>query len=1152
MEKKSFIVILFALFSAVLSAQTVNKGERYAQNSVLNSGKWVKIAIKNSGIYKITYEDLVANGISNPANVRVFGYGGALLPETFTSPYIDDLPEIAIYMNKGADGVFNAGDYILFYAQGLISWTYGNPSGATTAMFYHTINHYANEGYYFLTCDAGVGKRILTKEPITETPNGDIVDFTHYDLHEKDSVNLAKSGRDFYGEEFNSLSPTRTYTFNTPNMLALSERMRVKIANKHGSSISFAISINNTSIGTMNIDGVGGGDYGVDKKSVYAFTVPSSNQATVKLTCTTANARANLDFIELNARRRLIADGNGKGFYFRNKTTQNQFKRFVVANVDENIQIWNITNRQNIVQISATHFSDTLTFVAKVDSIKEYLALNPLLKDSFPTPKFVGLVANQNLHALPQADYIIIANNDFMGEAERLAQAHRQREGYTIHIIDANKIYNEFSSGTPDATAYRRFVKMFYDRAYSSQNENVKFPKYLLLFGDGCFDNRKLLNNTSEPIHRLLTFQSVNSVSGTASYVSDDYFGYMDDNTGSMSSGHNLSVGVGRFPVYTLEQAKTLVDKTLYYMDNSIRGNWKNQVVFVADDGDSGDHEFQADSVARISARTNPNILVKKLYLDAYKKFTSAAGDRYPDVENLLENYINQGVLMINYLGHGSMNNWAGENILNKQKIDNMNNDKFPIYVTATCDFTGFDQFDESAGERLLWNKNGGTMALFTTTRTVYSAQNFELNKYFANNIFKQDDDCELLSLGDILILSKNLQKNTNKFAFTLVGDPALKLIYPHKAKVITDSINFNPINSLDFDTVSALGVVHLGGHIENCYGDEIQGFNGFITVSVFDKEEKIITLKNPGGNINFEYQDRPNPLFVGSAEVKNGKWKIAFVIPKDIKYNFGTGRIVYYASENNLGMEANGNFENFIIGGETANAPLDNLGPRANLYMNTPAFRNGGQVNISPLFVAEIFDENGINAIGSGIGHDIVMRVSGVDKNGNTIANYDNEEIILNNYYSSKFGSYKEGKVEFPFYNLEEGNYHIKFRIWDVYNNSTNAELRFVVSKEGKIDVLNAYTYPNPAAVGETINFYLTHDHPNQPLSAKISVCDVTGHTLCSALRQATTTGATSEIQWNPSEDGCVLGQGLYIVRLELFTQTEKSYIIPIKLMIK
>ena len=1161
MKKKYFIAILFALFAIFVSAQVMNDGSCYAQNSVLNTGRWVKIAVEKNGIYKLTYENLVSMGINNPANVRIFGYGGALLSEDFTKRYIDDLPEVAIYMKKSADGNFRAGDYILFYGQGVVSWTYGAPPNATDtdgSMFYRTRNYYANKGYYFVTSNVGVGKKIEMSQLVTANPNGDIDEFTHYALHEKELVNLANGGREFYGEELNSPPPP---PFSTPNLLVRPEKVRVKIANRSTSQITVRTTINNRDLGNRTINGRGSSssEIAIDNQFIFTFEPPAtSNQTEIKLTHSPTSATANLDFVEINVRRRLTMDGNE--LYFRNKEflNQNQYKRFVLTNADAATQIWDITDKQNIKQINTNLVGNQLTFVANTNNLREYLAIKP--SANFPSPEIIGQISNQNLHRLPQADYIIIANKDFLGEAERLAQAHRQKNDLTVHVVDAEKIYNEFSSGTPDATAYRRFVKMFYDRAYSSQNANAKFPKYLLLFGTGSFDNRALLNNTTNPVRRLLTYQAINSVSGVSSYTSDDYFGYMDDNTGREAGGlvpnQNMKIGVGRFPVYSFEQAKTLVDKTINYMNNTLRGSWKNQILYIADDGDKGEHADSADAVSKITANNNPEILIKKLYFDAYPKVFSAAGGRYPDVERLLDDYIRQGVLMINYMGHGSPNNLASEQIMTKQSIDKMYNEKLPVFVTATCDFAPFDQFNESAGEKLLWNKNGGAVAIFSTTRTVLMQPNADLNKHFARYFSERDENCNPLALGDVFMKSKNSQTNSsNKFAFTLLGDPALKLAFPHPAKVITDSINFNPVNSLAFDTISALGIVHISGHIANCEGIYIQGFEGIVNIHVFDKEETITTLKNPGSgadeNIHFKYQDRTNTIFVGSAEVKNGKFRIAFVVPKDIKYNFGTGRIVYYASEGNLGMEANGYFENFIVGGEAQNVAVDTIGPEVKLYMNTPTFRNGGQVNTSPVFFAEMFDESGINTVGSGIGHDITMRINGIYKDGKQMTKYNDEEIVLNNYYVSELGSYQRGKIEYQLNDLEEGNYTIKFRVWDMYNNSTNSEISFFVSTKGKIDA-DVDVYPNPVVLGEPITFSINHNRPGQLLDIGILVSDLAGRTVWRSSQQTITSGTETKIQWNPVAEGSALGIGLYIVRLELSTTNEKSTFVPLKLIIK
>jgi hypothetical protein len=1139
---------------AVSFANAQNPAERYVNNSVLKSGKWVKISIPKTGIYKLTYEDLSSMGISSPENVRIFGYGGALLREYYDTinepfPYIDDLPEVAIYMNKGGDNKFNAGDYVLFYGQGTVSWTYNTPPGYSSKMFYHTLNYYANEAYYFVTSDAGTGKRVILKDAETETTGNDITSFTYYDAHEVDLVNLASGGREFYGEEFNAQNISRTFTFNTPNVLAQRMRMRVTAANKANVQATLNLTLNGANVGNVTMDAISQYDNAMNKQTFFSYTPQAANQLEFTLTYSNPNATAYLNFLEFNAVRSLRIDKNE--FYFRNvdKLGLNQVNRFVVTGAGGTTQIWDITDKSNIEQLPVIRpNNETINFLAKTNELHEYLAVN--VNASFPKPTIVGTIPNQNLHALPQTDFVIISPSEFIGEAERLAEAHRQIDGIRVTVVDAQKIYNEFSSGTPDGTAYRMLMKMFYDRGL----QNNDLPQSLLLFGDGSYDNRALLNNTSNNIRRLLTYQNTNSTNTINAYTCDDYFGYMQDGDGGSTSttsnlvaAQKMSIGVGRLPVYKLEQAKTVVDKTISYMENALRGIWKNRVLFLGDDEDKNEHVNYVDNVAKITEQQNPDILIRKLYLDAYKQETTAAGQRYPMVNTLLDNYIQQGILMVNYMGHGSPNAWTSEQVMTASKILNMANDKYPLFVTATCDFTCFDQFYDSGGEQFLWNKTGGTMALVSTVRTVYSAPNAKLNNYFAKSVFERDENDNPITLGEAVKRAKNQQTDSsNKFAFALLGDPALKLVYPHEGKVATDSINHFAINSAVLDTLSALDEVTLAGHIETKLGDLITSFNGIVYVQVFDKIDTITTLCNDctGTDTAFRYLDRPNAIYSGSARVENGKFQFSFMVPKDIRYNFGTGRIVYYATEDNLGMEANGNIEGFIIGGESSNYIAENKGPDVTLYMNVPEFRNGGKVNSSPLFVANVYDESGINTIGNGIGHDIVMKLYQQKNNEYVLL----QELIVNDYYTSFLGSYKEGRVEYLLRDLEVGKYKIWFRVWDLQNNSTTDEISFEVSKDIKIGVETDYYYD--PEIGE-VTFVIDHNRPYKPLEITANVYDVAGRHLWTSARNVVTSGTHTEIKWNFKGEGMTSIQGIYLVRIEIAAKDEKSAFIPLKLII-
>lgn len=1111
-------------------------GERYAANSVLHSGSWYKIMVENTGIHKITYEELQSINMASE-NVKIYGYGGNMIDEDFTQPYIDDVPEIPIYMNKGADGVFNEGDFILFYGRGATAWFYKN------GRFRHRQNVYSNAGYYFITTDGDAGKRITTETSPLTSYNGEINSFTDYFVYEKDLVNLINSGREFYGEEFGS---TLYYDFVAPfpNMLSENAFVALDVAARYWNYYStFSMSANGSQICTATLpplDATANHEYAKTTNVVSYFTPTAADQLNIRISFNRSAARGWLNYFELNVKRSLKMIGTAP-LFFRNIDYLEQGKthRYLVSNASASTLVWNISDPFNIYQMQTEWTGSNLAFIASTNSLQEFVAVNTDY-DQFFTPSFIGTIGNQNLHALPQSDMIIITNADFMSEAERLAEYHRTAQNMSVVVADGTLIFNEFSSGTPDASAYRRFVKMFYDRSQSSND----LPHYLLLFGDGSFDNRGILA-AENPIRRLLTFQSTNSVFETSSFVVDDYFGFLDDSEGVDIAYDQLDIGVGRFPIYSLEQAKSVVNKTISYMDNKYLGNWKNQSVFLADDGDDNMHVKDADSVATLTARLYPETLVRKLYLDAYQQEVSAVGERYPLAKEMLLNYIKFGTLMLNYMGHGGYNGWANEQILLMEDIVNMYNDKLPFWITATCDFARFDDFKNTSGEMVIRNSHGGGIALFTTTRTVHAAPNYYLNREFVSYLLQKDANGKQWRLGDVIRLAKNNRNGeSNKLSFTLLGDPAVTLVLPQTHKVITDSIDFQVISNIP-DTLKALDKVSLSGHLEDLNHQKAADFNGYVHISVFDKEETITTLANDESDVTkkkpYTYVDRPNPIFQGKAYVTNGEFSFTFLLPKDIRYNFGTGRIVYYAADETNKYEANGNFQNFIIGGENTDFEKDDVGPTITAYLNTPEFRDGGQVNETPVFIANLYDKSGINTIGTGIGHDMVVKLD----------NDPLKEWSLNYYYESIIGSYQEGNVSYKFSELSEGKHTLTFRAWDLQNNSSSISLNFEVVKGLHPTLYDMYAYPNPAV--SQVYFVYEHDRPDSPLDIQASVFDLSGRLIWKSDKVAITSTGKTEVEWDLwSEGGGMVRPGIYLVRMEVSISNSEKINKTIKLMIK
>lgn len=1112
-----FVVTIFVL-------QLVAQSSRYAESSVLSSGDWYKIQVEQSGIHKIMYEQLIDMGIKNPANISVFGYGGAQLPEAFSKPYIDDLPQLSIYMEKGSDGVFGKGDYILFYAQGPISWEYNTKQ----QIFEHEVNPYSNYGYYFITSDFESTKIISQKHKLTANQTNPITSFTDYFLYEKDEINLINSGRTYLGDMFSGSNLSRNYSFKIPNLLPESAILHVDMVHTSFSEANVKISADNALLGTATLVKRPSNEVRATRFNVkHEFIPKTSTGINVNLTYSDQYSTAYLDYIVLNVKRSLKKEA-GNYLVFRNTDNigTNISYTYKLSNANNNLQIWDISDKQNVVQLPADISATELTFVDSKATLKEYVAVD-VKSDMFLSPKFIGKVANQNLHSLGQVDMLIIAHSDFINAATRLADAHAEYEGLSSHIVTPEVIYNEFSSGTPDATAYRRFAKMFYDRAKTVGNA----PKYLLLFGDGIFDNRQILKaNAKDNVYRLLTYQSKESYDETKSYTADDYFGFLDDTDGAYILVNSLDIAVGRIPVYTIEQADGVVSKLINYIKNEDFGSWKNQAVFLADDGDANIHVFETDSVCSIFECLNPDILTRKLYLDSYTQEVTAVGEFYPTLKKEFIDYINNGVLYVNYMGHSGYNNWTNEQILTIADINAMYNKRLPLVITASCSFSRFDDFLVSGGEVMINNTNGGALALVSATRTVYAQPNMLLNIELAKELLNRNAEGRINTLGESYQLAKNKRAKSNdpnRLPFVLLGDPAIRLSCPENHVVLIDSINGKNVN-LNIDTIGALGKVKMNGSIR-FYSDSLidETFNGYVHITIFDKEETIRTLCNDAKNASntkdtaFVYSYRTNPLYVGQVQVVNGKFTSEFIIPKDIRYNYGAGRIVMYAVDEQQGLEANGYYSNMVIGGEAKDAIIEKDGPELKVYLNTPYFINGDKVNENPLFVAELTDVSGINTIGSGIGHDIILKLDNDNK----------QEFVLNNYYESVFGAYNSGVVTYPLTNLTPGKHKLFFRAWDLQNNSTSTELEFEVVEGLDISISDVYAYPNP--ITDVVNIVIEHDRPLAPTDIQLFMYDLSGR-LVYRDNMNMVTDSSSEINLNFNLDASV-SDGLYFIRVLL-----------------
>ncbi|OFY25206.1 MAG: hypothetical protein A2W98_02095 [Bacteroidetes bacterium GWF2_33_38] len=1089
----------------------------YAANSVLSSGKWVKIKIENDGIYKLTYSDLVDMGFQNPQNIRVFGNGGEMLPENSSKYRHDDLVENSIYMDKGIDNVFNTNDYILFYGVDVNGWNYDDDENR----FEHSKNIYSTNSYYFLTTDVGVGKKISLADLISDEVNHTTRTFDHYDYYEDDSDNLLLSGQLWVGEHFDAVT-TYDFDFNIPN-IDVSSKVNLTYYLLARSSVSsyFNITANDLPIKTVTVGLVNMSSYTATYASYQynnvLFDATSSDiNISIDYTKTTSLSEGWLNYLEINSRRFLNMNGGQMKFRDIKTVGKDNVTEFVLSAANSNIIIWDITEPLNPLIVDGSIDGDSLRFIARTDSLKEFIAFQ---KDgNFLTPTVVGNITNQNLHGLQQADMYIITHPLFINSALELEALHEQNDNLTVETVTTEQVYNEFSSGQNDVCAIRDFMKMFFDRSTGEED----MPKYLMLFGDGSYDN---FTNSSSNTNFITTYQSSNSLTPTSSFVTDDFYGLLNEGE-SVTTGA-LDIGVGRLPVKNSTEANSVVNKIKNYIQTKTYDDWRNIITFVADDEDSAEHMDNADALTVKIDSLYPVYNIEKIYLDAYQQVTTPSGERYPDVNTAINNRMKKGALIVNYIGHGNELGLAHEHILGINDINNWSNfNQLPIFMTATCEFSRFDDFERtSAGEQILLNPNGGGIALLTTTRLVYSSPNFALNDKFYNYVVAKDENNEPYRLGDIMRLTKiNSGAGTNKLNFTLLGDPALQPAIPTYG---TNTLSINgTIDSLDTDTINALSKVTITGEVVDDDGVLMADYNGELNISVYDKESTITTLANDGAGA-ITYKSLNNIIYKGNATIINGLFTFSFIVPKDIAYNYGFGKVSYYYK--NETVDGHGYFDEILIGGSSDSIDIDENPPVIELYMNDESFVFGGLTNQSPIMYAKVFDDNGINTVGSGIGHDITAVI---DDNTSQI-------IVLNDYYESEIDSYQSGNVKYPFADLSNGMHNIRFKAWDTHNNSSEAYLEFIVAESSEMILEHLFNYPNPFTT--STSFFFDHNSSETELDVIIQIFSISGKLVKTIEEQIFSSGyRVGPITWNGLDDyGGRLGRGVYFYKVNVRTST-------------
>lgn len=1120
--------------------------KRAAANSVLASGTWLKFSVSQDGLYKLTASDLQKSGVNlasiDPRRIKLYSHQGGMLPELNAIQPYEDIPEMAIQVVGENDGVFDAGDFVLFYAESPHKWKFSSAE----SRFIHETNIYSDKTYVFVTFEGALGKRMTTKSDGQNlSPDASFNWFDYHLYHEQELENLCNQGRIYLGEKFDS-KLIYNFTHTLPNVTS-NKNVKVYFEGASVSPVFSSINLrmNNVNAATLEMDAFSDPEacYSNGRAGITRVMGEIGSVETLNLSFLynqpVSSSRAWLNYYEVHCTRALkLSESNMR---FRNiQSAGFNTVEYRLSDLPASAVLLDVTDP--ILPIVQNTFDDNSEKVFRNSSgglIRQYA----LCDGNFLSPAFEGTIANQNLHATGIVQFIIISHPDFLEAANKLADWHRTRDNMSVKVVTPQQIYNEFSCGSQDIVAIRDYLKHVY---YSNTNPANQL-KYAMLFGDASFDYKDRISNNTNfiPVYESEPYMNL-PFAGAEYYCSDDFFGFLDSTDGRWRFEQKLEIAVSRLPVASADEAMKMVDKIINYKMPQSLGDWRSFVTFCSDDVDAyWETDFVRDfeTMYEIIDTTFKNVNVRKVYLDAFKQLNLGGSQRYPEAQLAIKKEFEQGTLIFNYVGHGGEEYLASEKVIDIPLITGLNNlNSLPAFFTATCEFSRYDDAKhKSAGEHVIMHPNGGAVAMFTTTRVVGSFANYMLTREFWDNCVYTKVGNKWPTLGDVYKKLKNWNgQNFNDRKFTLFADPALVLNYPEFI-VKVDSMNSSTI-SPGKDTIKALSRITYSGHLEDIFGNRLNTFNGTLFPIVYDKPSQFKTLNNdnvPGGELPFTLYS--SILYKGQSSVTNGDWNFTFVVPKDINYTYGYGRLSLYAQNGQI--DAWGNYREFYVGGASLNAATDVTGPEIELFVDDFNFVSGGLTDNTPLLLARVYDEHGINTSGIGIGRDIVAII---DK-----GTVNEKRFVLNAFYSAKLNSYTTGDIRYQLEGIADGVHTYTLKVWDVYNNSSEATIEFVVRNNEDLKLEHVLNYPNPFSTNT--EFHFDHNQAGQNLKVIITIMTITGKVMKTIEEDIPNApGHVSQIMWNGRDEyDDKPSKGVYIYKITVMTDDGKKAEIIEKLVI-
>ncbi len=1098
--------------------------------SVLKTGLWVKIGVTQSGVYRLNQSQLAqlnpAFATADPRRLRLYGNGGAALPQPNASTRPADLTENAIQISGETDGRFDAGDAILFFGQGPTVVRYDS----TARRFTHQINPYSDTTFYFLTISNANGLRMTDRPAGSLSAVPTVTTFDDYQFHEQDllKVQAVRSGREWLGE-YMSADTTQTFSFDVPGIVAAASlRLTASVVAGATSSTQFRVQVNDQLAGTMAMSAISGYEYdyqGVARTDTF-LTKLTTVSSPVRLGLTfrkngQSSAQGYLNYMALQTRRELRQ--YDKPIWIRRLATG----QCAIRQASANLRIWDVTN-----PLSPVNQAYTLSAGQEAGWVNTRIGDYFLFTDAqYLSPTSLVTVANQDIRAQPVPDLLLITPTAWREQADRLAQFRRDYDKLSVLVVTTQQVYNEFGSGQHDPTAIRDVARYFY------QQQPNKF-RYLLLFGDATYNYRNIGGGVSptQLANMVPVYESRESLHPVLSYSSDDYFGFMDTGEGewpeNQTGDHKMDIGVGRLPVKSVEEARTVVDKLIRYSaDPALTGDWQSRLMLIADDGDYNIHQQDADQMVRSVEKTAPAYRPQRVFLDDYPQENTSNGQKAPRVNQLINQAMADGQLIINYSGHGGILTLADEQVVTLQDILSWKNRRLPLFVTATCQFGRYDDPNINSGAELtLLSRTGGAIGLLTTTRPVYANTNLLLNQAFYEAVFKPIDG-QMPRLGDVMRSTKNnsLSGPVNR-NFALLGDPSMQLAYPQAQATLT-RVNGKAIDAKRPDTLRALQTVELTGEIRQ-QDKLLPNFSGTLRLTLYDKATTRTTIGAEATSPKMTYQAFLEPIFTGQVSVQQGRFTVRFTMPKDINYSVGKAKVYLYAVENDSLLHASGSYDSLRVGGSIMVDNVDNQPPTIALSV-IGGVKQGDVTQVAGPDVTlriALSDNRGINIARSGLGHELTAQLN------------SDPVLILNENYVANDTEGRQGEAQYVFSNLTPGTYTIRVKAWDINNNSAEGTLTIIVSARPELEIITLRASPNPISTQTTFTAQLNRS--GEPLDWTLSIVDLNNQLFHQQTNQCTNCDALLNIgTWNGrTNTGQPLPDGVYIVECQVRSAVDGS----------